>query len=121
MKANFQSRRGAAEFVSPPRQRWVRTSGNVDRPRRGTSLLKLVVAVSLLIVSAAPALAQGCAMCYSSAAGSTKDGQKAISKGVMVLLVPPLGFMTLGMGMAVRYSRKRDEDSRNQSDGSGEL
>ena len=46
-------------------------------------------------------------MCYSSAKGTTKEGQKAISRGVLVLLLPPLAFMTLGAGMAVRYSKKR--------------
>lgn len=63
---------------------------------------------------AAPAFAQGCAMCYSNASGSTKDGQRAISKGVIVLLVPPLGFMTVGMGLAFRYGRRRDEDGGEQ-------
>ena len=58
----------------------------------------------------APALAQGCAMCYSNAAGTTKDGQRAISHGILVLLVPPVGFMTLGMGLAIRYGSKRDEE-----------
>ena len=59
---------------------------------------------------AAPAFGQGCAMCYSTAKAVTKDGQKAISRGVLVLLVPPVGFMTLGAGMAVRYSKKRDKE-----------
>ena len=66
--------------------------------------------ILLLVFSlwAAPALSQGCAMCYSSAAAASKDGQKAISKGVVVLLVPPIGFMSLGVGLAFRYGRKRD-------------
>jgi hypothetical protein len=119
-RALFTSR-GAAEFVSPPRQRWESFGGNVERQRRATIALKIAGLVLGLFLSAAPAFAQGCAMCYSNAAGSTKDGQKAISKGVIVLLVPPLGFMTVGMGLAVRYSRKRDEDSLNLTDQSGEL
>ena len=36
-----------------------------------------------------PAFGQGCAMCYSSAKAVTKDGQNAISRGVLVLLIPP--------------------------------
>ena len=62
-----------------------------------------------LLLWAAPGFAQGCAMCYSNATGTTKEGQQAISHGVLVLLVPPVGFMTAGVGMAVRYGRKRDE------------
>ena len=65
----------------------------------------------LLLLWSGPALAQGCAMCYSTAAAASKDGQRAINRGVLVLLVPPLGFMTLGIGMAVRYSQKRDKES----------
>lgn len=64
--------------------------------------------LSLCFLWAVPAFSQGCAMCYSSAAAASKDGQKAISKGVAVLLVPPIGFMSLGIGLAFRYGRKRD-------------
>jgi hypothetical protein len=55
-------------------------------------------------------------MCYSSAAAASKDGQMAISRAVLVLLAPPVGFMTVGVGMAFRYGRKRDrEQSRDDS------
>jgi len=72
--------------------------------------LRLTSLAIFLILWAAPAFGQGCAMCYSNAAGSTKEGQMAISRGVLVLLLPPVGFMTLGAGLAFRYSRKRDEE-----------
>ena len=49
-------------------------------------------------------------MCYSTAKATSKDGQRAISKGVIVLLVPPLGFMTVGVWMAFRYGRNRDRE-----------
>jgi Na+-translocating ferredoxin:NAD+ oxidoreductase RnfE subunit len=55
-----------------------------------------------------PAFSQGCAMCGSYVEASSKGGQKAINKGVLLLLLPPAGFMTLGLAAAYRYSRKRD-------------
>ncbi len=72
--------------------------------------LRLATLAVFLLFWAAPAFSQGCAMCYSSAKGTSKEGQNAISRGVLVLLLPPVAFMTLGAGMAVRYSRKRDEE-----------
>ena len=61
-----------------------------------------------LFFCAAPAFSQGCAMCRSSAAATSKEGQRAISKGVLVLVLPPAGFMTFGVALAFRYGRKRD-------------
>ncbi len=69
---------------------------------------RLAIFVLLLFLWAAPAFSQGCAMCYSSAVAASKDGQKAISKAVIVLVLPPAGFMTLGVALAYRYGKKRD-------------
>ena len=72
--------------------------------------LRLSAFVLFLMLWALPAFSQGCVMCYSSAAGSSKEGQTAISRAVLVLLLPPVAFMTLGAGMVVRYSKKRDQE-----------
>jgi Na+-translocating ferredoxin:NAD+ oxidoreductase RnfE subunit len=70
--------------------------------------LRAALLVLLLAISAAPAFSQGCAMCFSTAAAASKDGQKAISKGVLVLVLPPASFMTLGVALALYYGKKRD-------------
>lgn len=70
--------------------------------------IRNLILAAVLSLWAAPAFSQGCAMCYSSAVAASKEGQRAISKGVLVLLVPPAGFMSLGIGLAFRYGRKRD-------------
>jgi hypothetical protein len=73
--------------------------------------------IMLLALWTAPAFAQGCAMCYTTAAAASKDGQMAIDRAVAVLLAPPLGFMTLGVALAFRYGKKRDrEHSRDDSE-----
>ena len=76
--------------------------------------LRLATVAVLLMLWAAPAFSQGCAMCYSTAKAATKDGQTAISRGVLVLLVPPVAFMTVGAGMAVRYSKRRDQEQSRE-------
>jgi hypothetical protein len=70
--------------------------------------LRVSILVGILLLAAAPAFSQSCSMCYSTAKATSAAGQRAISKGVVVLLIPPLGFMTLGIGLAFRYSKKRD-------------
>jgi hypothetical protein len=74
--------------------------------------VRLATITIFLMLWAAPAFSQGCAMCYTSAKGTSKEGQNAISRGVLVLLLPPVAFMTLGAGMAVRYSKKRDQENK---------
>jgi len=72
--------------------------------------LRIVILAASLLLWTAPAFSQACSMCYSTAKATSKDGQRAINRGVVVLLVPPLGFMTVGVWAAFRYGRRRDLD-----------
>jgi hypothetical protein len=87
-----------------------RTQRIAARRRWSSLLLGLMLALST-----APAFAQGCVMCYESAKGAPKDGQRALSRAILILLVPPLGAMTIGVGCAFRYGRQRDREKGDAS------
>lgn len=66
---------------------------------------RLYSLVLLVVLSAAPAFGQGCVMCYTSAKGAATNGQKAITRGVITLLLPPIGLMLGLVGFAFCYNR----------------
>jgi hypothetical protein len=71
----------------------------------GTRLAVLLFGVLLWGV---PAFSQGCAMCYTSALGASPRGQRALSRAVLVLLIPPVGMMFLLVGAGFQYAKRRD-------------
>jgi hypothetical protein len=70
-----------------------------------------LASLAVLATAAAPAFGQGCAMCYSSAAGAGHDSQMALNRAVLVLLIPAVTMLVGFVGMAFVYRRERDQEN----------
>ena len=74
--------------------------------------LKLVsVGMALLLACAGAAHAQGCVLCYQSAAASGARIIAALRSGIEILIVPPLVILGGAMRMAYRKRNQYREQS----------
>ena len=76
--------------------------------RYGTLIL-LLLAAAIGLALPVPLAAQGCAMCYTSAAAAKKAGLQALQSGILILGIPPL-VMFIGIFWYVFRRRERFND-----------
>ena len=62
-----------------------------------------------------PTLAQSCAMCRANAKATPKEAQRAINRAILLMVMPPIGAVTLGSTLIVRYARRRDRENERIS------
>jgi hypothetical protein len=81
----------------------------VTAARKASAIAFLLVALWTV-----PALAQSCAMCRANAKATPKEAQQAINRAILVMVMPPVGAVTLGTSLIVRYARRRDQDKEKE-------
>lgn len=67
---------------------------------------RLIYVAVALLAAASGAVAQGCSMCYASAAQEDARAQQALNLGIIVLIIPPV---LLFAGVMVTAFRRREE------------
>lgn len=78
-------------------------------------LLVLLAVAAIWLALPAPLAAQGCAMCYTSAAAAKKAGLQALQSGILILGIPPL-VMFIGIFLYVFRRPDRFNDTGFEDD-----
>jgi hypothetical protein len=73
-----------------------------------------LIGLLMLALWTAPAWAQGCAMCRANAKATPKEGQRAINRAIFLMILPPIGAVTVGTTLIVRYARSRDRENEEE-------
>jgi hypothetical protein len=76
--------------------------------------MRWVAALAGVVSSSTLAYAQGCAMCYTSAASAKAGALQALRSGILILLVPAL-MMFAGIFVVIYRSRDRFNGSADWS------
>ncbi|MGA8145500.1 MAG: hypothetical protein WB987_16550 [Candidatus Acidiferrales bacterium] len=76
------------------------------------TLLKRTVLVAAALLSPTALFAQGCAMCYQTAANSGSQFIQALRHGILIMFFPPILIMA-----AIFYAAYRKRNQFNTGDG----
>jgi hypothetical protein len=66
-------------------------------------MFKKFLLTTTLLLGTTSAYSQGCSMCSTTAASAPERSQRALRRGIIVLMVPSLAVMLGFVGLAYRY------------------
>lgn len=72
---------------------------------------KLAIAGLVVLAANTASYAQGCALCYTQAAGAGHRFIQGLRTGILVLIVPPM-FMSAGISWLAYKKRNRTNDQK---------
>jgi len=78
-------------------------------------LARLGLAGMILLLTAAPAFSQQCALCYTHAASSGARMIAALQSGILILVVPPT-LASVGMIFVVHHKNKQVRRTDDEPD-----
>ena len=76
----------------------------------------MLATLILTLAAATPAHAQGCAMCYNTAAAASPGAIHALRSGILVLLFPPLAMFVAIFTVALRRRRFDEQEGAATED-----
>ncbi len=105
-----------AALPGPPRRPKDLTADMLRNVQRNTGfvglglvrLTKILIAAALALAFAPRAFAQGCALCYTTAAAAGAAAARSLDLGILVLLIPALALFISVIVFAVRRASAAD-------------
>jgi len=87
-------------------------------------LAGLALVLGTVMLAAAPAFSQSCALCYTQASSSGSRMIEALKSGILVLVVPPtlgsIGMIFVVYSKRNQVRRRQDEEGIEEEDGPGQ-
>ena len=91
----------------------LRTAGMAGTFRRIFLFALYVLCALCASMASVNAFAQGCAMCYTTAAAAGPGAARALDLGILVLLVPTLVLFVAVLGFAIRRAAAAESDAES--------
>lgn len=80
---------------------------------RSARRVRTLIAALFVLAANTASYAQGCALCYTQAAGSGHRFIQGLRTGILVLIIPPM-FMSVGITVLAYRKRNRTTDQNSE-------